>query len=178
MAPAPCTCSYSPRRSRSRGLSLLGLAFVLFGKADGGSTSRILALRTACGISDDSVSVSSLFCGGTSHCQDAILDLAETLDDSGAPRYIIFSAYSSGCPLPTYEPTRQSSGARSNQLPTEDETSKGGAFGRETSSARQQSAVDDGGIIGSWAADSRSIVELVRRLQASLTEVTHMPDLT
>jgi len=174
MAQAPCRHE-SPVPSKSRALSLLGLVFILFGKAEGDSTPRILALRTACDISDDNVSIKNLFCGGSSHCQDAILDLAESLNDSGAPRDVIFSAFSSGCPLPTYEPTTQSPERQANQVPTVKENLKAGVLAVENSGARPQGAIQDGGISGSWADDGRSIVDVVRRLQASLTEVTKMP---
>ena len=171
MAPAPCRHE-SLVRSKLRELSRLALVFILFRKAEGDSTSRILTLRTACGTSDDNVSMGTLFCGGPRHCQEAILDLAETLDDSGAPRYVIFSAFSSGCPLPTYEPTTQSPGRQANQVPNVKENLKAGVLGVENSGARPKGAIHDGGISGSWAEDGRSIVDVMRRLQASLTEVT------
>jgi hypothetical protein len=171
MAPAPCHSCYSLLPSKSRGRCLLGLASILFGKAEGDSAARFLALRTACGISDDSVPVTTLFCGGTSHCQDAIVDLAEKLDDYGLPRNEVFSAFSSGCPLPTYEPTTQSPGSQANQLPANTELPTAGALVSETSGGRPPTAVNDGGTSGGWADDGRSIVEMVRRLQASLTEV-------
>jgi hypothetical protein len=177
MAPAPYRCFF-PLPSKSRERCFLGLAFILFAKAEGNGAARIHALRTACGISDDSVSVTTLFCGGISHCQDAILDLAETLDDSALPRNEVFSAFSSGCHLPTYEPTTQSPDSRVNQLPTNTGIPTAGALVSETSGGRLRRTVNDGGISGGWADNGRSIFEMVRRLQASLTEVTKMPGFT